>query len=232
MAATMEQFFKAVDAANIRHVAVDLRSIRGGDSTVAFAFLAHFSDIVFDSFSVELRFSKELAAAEPAFGREAMSAALQAAGLPPIPDNALSFRLPAPFVSAILRARMQQQDVGSLTRVEGRKLYLLTDAGTYSSGTLFAALVRDNGIGVLVGEPTGNPPDFNGSELRFALPGTDYYLNIPSARLLRPDASRGQAPAMLPDVPLATTRVDLRVGRDPQLEYLLAQGQDNHPDND
>lgn len=223
MVDAMERFFQQVDEKNLLKVAVDLRQKEGGDVTVAFAFLSHFEDLEWESFSVETRISDALAEAVPAFGRQAMSDVFVGAGLPPIPKNATTYVLPAPLVKAFIGARMAPETLNAMTRVRRRELFLISDAGTFSSGTLFAALLRDNGIGQIVGEPTGNAANFNGSELRFDLPSTDYYLNISSARLTRPDPTRGAEPAIEPDVSIPTTQADIATGNDPQLQYLISR---------
>jgi C-terminal processing protease CtpA/Prc len=98
---------------------------------------------------------------------------------------------------------------------------LLTDAGTFSSGTLFAVLVRDNHLGRIVGEAAGNSASFNGTEYPVALSGTDYYLNLTTARLLRPDAGAPADASIEPDDPVTATGADLAAGRDVQLDFVL-----------
>jgi C-terminal processing protease CtpA/Prc len=220
MVDTMESFFIQADERGIDKVAVDLRGKTGGDSTVAFAFLEHFADISYRSFSVEVRISDELSEMSPAFDSAMVSPLLVEAGLPPIEKGAVSYVLPGPLVRAVVAGRMNLKSPDEMHRVRGKRIYMLTDAGTFSSGNLFAILLRDNHIGTLVGEPTGNRINFNGSELRFDIPGTGLYLNLSTAKMLRPDAGRGDAPAIEPDVIIVTSRDDIATGRDPQLEYL------------
>lgn len=225
MVDTMEAFFSEVDKREIKSIVVDLRSKAGGDSTVAFAFLEHFADISYESFSVDVRISDELSAAIPAFSPSAMSPVFVEAGMPPIADDARHYVLPGPFVRLAIAGRMNLKSPDEMLKVADRDLYMLTDAGTFSSGNLFAILLRDNNIGTLIGEPTGNRVNFNGSELAFDIPGTDMYLNISTAKMIRPDASQGDAPTIDPDVLIVTSRNDIAIGRDPQMEYLL-QGAD------
>ena len=108
-----------------------------------------------------------------------------------------------------------------MTKISGRSIYMLTDAGTFSSGHLFALLLKDNKIGILIGEPTGNQVNFNGNELQLPIPDTDFYLNISTTKILRPDQELGDASALAPDHEVYTTRSDIVSGRDPQMEYLL-----------
>jgi C-terminal processing protease CtpA/Prc len=220
MVDTMEAFFEQVEERGIDKIAIDLRNKTGGDSTVAFAFLEHFADVEYESFSVDIRISDELSTMVPAFDPRAVSPWLVEAGLPAIGEDATHYVLPGPLVRAAIGDRMTLRSPGQMHRVSDRRIYMLVDAGTFSSGNLFAILLRDNGIGTLVGEPTGNRINFNGSELQFDIPGTDYYLNLSTATMRRPDAARGDGLAIKPDVLVVTTRDDIAAGRDPQLAYL------------
>ncbi len=103
------------------------------------------------------------------------------------------------------------------------ELYLLTDGGTFSSASLFAILMRDNHLGMLIGEPTGNPPSFNASEIHLDIPHLPYYLNLSTAALIRPDADAGPAETILPDVLAPMTANALAAGSDPALDYVRAR---------
>jgi hypothetical protein len=99
-------------------------------------------------------------------------------------------------------------------------LYLLVDGDTFSSAALFSILVRDHRLGMLIGEPTGNPPSFNASELALEIPDLPYFLNLSTARLIRPDVNAGPADTILPDVFLPMTAEALATGIDPALDYV------------
>ena len=223
MVDTMELFFEQIDSRKIRKVAVDLRGKDGGDSTVAFAFLEHFSDIEYESFAVDIRVSEELNTMNPDFNPAVMSPFFVEAGMPAIADDANHYVLPAAFVQLAIAGRMNLMSPGDMRKVSGKEIFMLTDAGTYSSGNLFAMLLRDNEIGTLVGEPTGNKVYFNGSELPVDIPDTNLVLNLSTMTMLRPNSSLGDEPAIRPDVAIITTRDDIAKGRDPQLEYLLKE---------
>ena len=97
---------------------------------------------------------------------------------------------------------------------------MLTNGGTFSSAALFAALVRDNHLGSLVGEPTGNSVTFNGSEIERPIPGLPYTLHLSTARLLRPDRLAGPSPTLLPDLRAPQTPAALSAGRDAAVERI------------
>ncbi|HKS57697.1 MAG TPA: S41 family peptidase, partial [Steroidobacteraceae bacterium] len=102
-------------------------------------------------------------------------------------------------------------------------IYLLTSGGTFSSASLFAILVRDNHLGMLIGEPTGNPPSFNASEIHLDIPHLPYFLNMSTARLIRPDVNAGPAGTILPDAFIPMTADALAAGSDPAAEFVRAR---------
>jgi C-terminal processing protease CtpA/Prc len=103
------------------------------------------------------------------------------------------------------------------------ELFVLTGPATFSSGNWFAVIVQDNGLGKVVGEPTGNAPSSYGDILSFELPcsGTGYTLSF--KRWVRPDPSRDPAPCLVPDVLVPRTAATIRSGSDPVLDWLRAR---------
>jgi hypothetical protein len=219
----MEAFFQDVKEQDIRKVAVDLRNNPGGDSAVAFAFLEHFSDIDYRSFSVDIRVSEELDTLAPHFAIAAMNPVLEQFGQPPIPENASHYRLDQNVVKAIVLSRLVLVPPDKMVKVSGKQIYLLTNALTFSSGNLFTILVKDNKLGQIIGEPTGNRVGFNGSELHFDIPHTRLYLNLSTARMIRPGPSQGDADSIVPDVYIPLTPDAVVAGTDSLLEYLKTQ---------
>jgi Peptidase family S41 len=219
IAGAFAEFLRRAGAADIRKVAIDIRGNPGGDSSVAVAMLDAMTAGDYSSFSVEVRPSPELAAQVPVLMPESLNPVLQQAGLPAIPADAATYLLPSPLVLAQLRGRTEVAPIGA--RLDGRRLFLLTDGGTFSSGTLFAALVRDNRLGEIVGESPGNTAGFNGSELRFDIPGMDYYLNLSTARMHRPDGNASNTSSIEPDIQVVPRGGDFAAGRDPALDAVL-----------
>jgi hypothetical protein len=103
----------------------------------------------------------------------------------------------------------------------GRQLFLLVDGGTFSSAALFALLVRDNHLGVLIGEPVGTSTGFHGGELDIRVAPIDYFLSISTTRLDRPDIAAGISPTILPDVFIPLSGSSLAAGKDDALDYVL-----------
>lgn len=220
IAAAIEQFFAAIDEHSLRNVAVDLRENPGGDSLLAFAFLAHFEDYPYESFGVDIRVSEELDRESPQFSIAAMNEVFYAIGMPELPPDTDRYRLPGALVKQIMLGRLPVPSPGSMTTVTNRDLYVVTGPLTFSSASLFTTLVRDNRLGKIVGEPTGNRVNFYGSELRVDIPNTNMYLNLSTAKMLRPNADLGEETTIDPDVYLPVTVDSAAAGLDPSMQYL------------
>jgi C-terminal processing protease CtpA/Prc len=218
--ATLDRFVVEVRRLKLRKVAVDVRGNPGGDSGVALAILRAFGRAPPNAFSVDIRVSAELNAAQPAFDPKNIFPILEKLGIASLPANARNYRLPGPLVLSMLAQRLPPAAPEPAAPVE---LHLVVDGGTFSSAALFAILVRDNHLGMLVGEPTGNPPSFNASEIHLDIPHLSYFLNLSTARLIRPDVNAGPAETILPDVLAPLTADALAAGNDPALDWVRAR---------
>jgi len=214
---TLGAFMREVRQREIHKVAIDLRGNPGGDSAVALAVLGSLGLQVERGFSVDIRVSKQLLTDMPMFDPAVVAPFYQGAGLPAPAANAASYVVPGPMVLGLVAQRLGEH---ALEVVPGRSLYVLTDGGTFSSAALFAVLVRDNHLGTLVGEPTGNSATFNGSEIERPVPGIPYVLHLSTARLLRPDSAAGPAPTLIPDLRAPQTAVALGQGHDAALGLI------------
>lgn len=217
--ATLNRFVTEVRQQKIRKVAIDLRGNSGGDSGVALAILRAFGKAPPSAFSVDVRVSPELSTAQPAFDPRNMFPMLEKLGIANAP-NARSYRLPGSLVLQILAQRLPPPSQEAVSPVD---FYLLTGGNTFSSASLFAILVRDNHLGMLIGEPTGNPPSFNASEIHLDIPHLPYFLNMSTARLIRPDVDAGPAETILPDVFIPMTADALAAGSDPAVDFVRAR---------
>ena len=70
------------------------------------------------------------------------------------------------------------------------QLFVLTSKATFSSGNWFGVIVRDNQLGKIVGEPTGNAPSSFGDVLSFTLPRSGLGFTLSYKQWIRPDPSR------------------------------------------
>ncbi len=66
-------------------------------------------------------------------------------------------------------------------------LYLLTDSGSFSSAMLFAAYIKDNDLGTVIGEPPGNDPNGFGDIAEFWLSNSGLYMSVSTKQFFRPD---------------------------------------------
>lgn len=110
---------------------------------------------------------------------------------------------------------------GQVIRRRGRRytgpVVVLCDSSNSSATFQFAAAVKDNGLATLVGEPTGgNRRGINGGAFFFLkLPASGIVIDLP---LIAGFPTTPQPDSGIdPDVPVATTAEDVRLGRDPQM---------------
>ena len=78
-------------------------------------------------------------------------------------------------------------------------VYVLTSTRTFSSGTLFAEFIQDNGFGKVVGESCGNKPDSYGDVVVFQTPNSVLSFQISSKHFDRIDTSKSDLP-IIPDI--------------------------------
>lgn len=69
-------------------------------------------------------------------------------------------------------------------------VYVLTDTDTFSSAMDFAILVKDNGLGYIVGEASGNQPESYGDCLYFQLPESKLTLSVSFKKWYRIDRTK------------------------------------------
>ena len=79
-------------------------------------------------------------------------------------------------------------------------IYVLTNTGTFSSAKDFAMLMRDNGLGMIVGEAAGNRPDSYGDVLNFTTPNSKLAIEISFTRWFRVDKTK-PGDILSPDYP-------------------------------
>ena len=78
-------------------------------------------------------------------------------------------------------------------------VYVLTSNRTFSSGTLFAEFIQDNGFGKVVGEPCGNMPDGYGDVAVFQTPNSILSFQLCTKHFDRIDTSKSDEP-IVPDI--------------------------------
>ena len=63
----------------------------------------------------------------------------------------------------------------------------------------FAMLIKDNGLGKLIGQPCGNLPASYGQVVHFHLPKTGFYMQISMKKWYRVDKTKNEEP-LYPDI--------------------------------
>lgn len=71
---------------------------------------------------------------------------------------------------------------------------------SFSSATMLLTLARDNGIGVIVGEPSGGKPSHYGDVLYCTLPNTKSLVTVSHKHFVRPNRAIGDLAYVIPDV--------------------------------
>lgn len=83
--------------------------------------------------------------------------------------------------------------------VFGGNVYVLTSGDTFSSATLMAAIMKDNGFSTTVGEECGNLPQSYGDVIAFQTPNAAVTFQISSKYFHRVDESKSVEP-LTPDI--------------------------------
>ncbi|AIQ47808.1 hypothetical protein R70723_19340 [Paenibacillus sp. FSL R7-0273] len=188
----VQQFFDEVKSRGIQHVAVDLRSNGGGDSSVINEFLAYTDVESYYSYGSLVRYSPQV---KKAYGADQDSGIVQS---------------PRQLIKNVLKTDSPYKG----------KLYLLTSAHTFSSANMFAVIVQDNGLGRIIGEATGNQPSSYGDILTFQLPASGIHFQTSFKQFTRSAPERDPADSLQPDIEAYTTAKDIIERRDAQLEML------------
>ena len=79
---------------------------------------------------------------------------------------------------------------------------------TYSSATLLLTTARDNGIGKIVGEPSGGRPSHYGDILFCILPNTTTTVTVSHKHFIRPNRAKVECEYLTPDVLIDTNNPD------------------------
>lgn len=113
------------------------------------------------------------------------------------------YSTPASQQRGYLRRSGSYTVVRNNTSVKNNKvhLYVLTDAGTFSSATMLGVWVQDGHLGKVVGQPSANAPSCYGDIIEFQLNNSKLFGSVSHKIWLRPDASANQN-ELVPDVPV------------------------------
>jgi C-terminal processing protease CtpA/Prc len=193
---TVGAFFKEVNEKQIRNIAIDVRRNGGGNSRVIDEFFRYLNIDRFKSFSCDIRYSEEVA---------------QWAGY----SETSGYRHGEP-------CEIQNHRVQDSNLLFDGKLYVLTSPETFSSGNWFAVIVKDNGLGTIIGEPTGNAPSSYGDAPSFQMPNSGFCFCVSHKKFVRPNPDNDPEDGLYPDILVNRSINDIIAGVDTQLEKLKA----------
>jgi hypothetical protein len=74
------------------------------------------------------------------------------------------------------------------------ELYVITNVYSYSSAMDFAMLIKDNNLGHIIGEPSGNSPDSYGDNLYFQMPNSKLYFTVSHKKWYRVNKEKAGLP--------------------------------------
>jgi len=194
----LKSFFAEVKKHNIQHVAVDVRKNGGGNSQVIDEFLSYLNIRKYKRFSMEVRYSKAT--------KERYNTPKDKGYDKPL------FRF---------NTRDNRKCPNAELIFDG-KLYILVSAETFSSGNWFAVIVKDNKLGTVIGEPTGNQPTSYGDILQFQMPNAGFRFSCSFKKWIRPDTNNDPEDGLYPDVMAYTTIEDIIQNKDTQIEKVKA----------
>ena len=175
-----EQAFTTFRERNLHTLVIDLRKNGGEDSRVGDMLVSYITDQPYRMFArIDAKLSKQALEWLRRYGEEILEDDIASAvgetvtGEPPLetpPPTSLRF---------------------------GGDVFVLTSRCTASSATDFAAVVKDFGLGTVVGEETGGLPTDFGDSIIFTLPETGLELRVSYKYFVRPggfDDGRGVLP--------------------------------------
>ena len=98
------------------------------------------------------------------------------------------------------------------------KAFLLISENTFSAGVVFAAIFKDNGIGVVIGRETSGRESFGSDPISLSLPNSKLKGSIPLAIYTLPGNNPDRG--VMPDILVSRSIDDYRLGRDKEMEKV------------
>lgn len=190
----LKALFREVRSQQINNIIVDLRRNDGGDSRVIDEFLAYLDVDRIKTYGSTVRYSGDARRK----------------------TKVLKFGVQTFPRSEQINKKIDQQEL-----LFSGRLFVLTSPNTFSSANMFAAVIQDNGLGRIVGEPTGNKPSCYGHPLSFRMPRTGIYFKISHKQFFRPDSTLDREDAIYPDIEMYTDIEDVMKDKDGQMERLM-----------
>ena len=193
----MTQMFGTIENKGIKRLVVDLRRNGGGISTLSDIFFSFITDKSLRQNSrMELKVSKQI--------RDYYKAVMKIMAPFPLRYLPARFIYPLPWkkpighVAVEYSGKRKQKKSDKLHDVD---LYVVTGSSTFSSASDFAALVKDNSLGEIIGQPTGGLATCYGDMYPFSLPNTFLSCGVSHKLFVRPNGEEKPSP-VFPDIQL------------------------------
>ena len=201
---TAWSFFTALRNRGYTRLVIDVRGNGGGNSAVGDHLLKYLTRSDIYGYRSDIKISRQMQEQDRGFSDDP-------------PDTIRRFPYePAAFP---YQSRLDEDQLAALQPFDG-DLVVLIDSDVYSSGENFVAPLKGNGIGTLVGDPTGGGGSVPGDQLGFTLPNTGLQLRVSYKFFHMPECADQGYPGVLPDYYVRQTLEDYRAGRDTVMEYV------------
>lgn len=122
--------------------------------------------------------------------------------------------------SAVIDAfinRIQPSSINNYSNFTGNTFVLISN-NTFSSANMFASVIQENNIGILIGEPTGNSPFAFGEVISGVLSNSQINLSLSTKEYI---LSKTFKDAIYPDYLVPKTRESIISNKDIQLEKVI-----------
>jgi C-terminal processing protease CtpA/Prc len=103
------------------------------------------------------------------------------------------------------------------------QVYFLINGGTFSAASDFAAICRQDQLGIFIGEETGGAAIGNTSngELMLTLPSTKIRIRVPLFMITNAVSDTNRGRGVLPDYEIRYTNKDIGAMKDKEIEFIL-----------
>ena len=184
------EMFGEIASAGVRRLIVDLRNNGGGNSMLTGEFVSYVTDRPFrEKARTELKVSRRI--------REYYSKLTRYFARFPLSLLPARFVFPAPWKGrlgeTVVESCHRRRPARRRPRFAG-DLIVLTGPYTFSAASDFAAVIKDNGIGTIVGRPTGGLATSYGDSYPFSLPNTHLECGVSHKLFVRPSGDETPKP--------------------------------------
>ena len=190
----LNEFFTEVRDNNIKNVAIDVRDNTGGDSRVINEFIRYLDIYNYTEFGSEVRYSE--------YSREQREGIKKDGYIVKPKEN------------------IKNKKIEDESLIFKGKTYVLTSSKTFSSANWFAVIFKDNKLGTIIGEPTGNQPSSYGDVLVFQTQNSKFAFQVSYKKWTRPKEETVVENCLNPDITVYTTGKDILNNKDAQLEKI------------